>query len=84
MVRVGRWFGIAKSFTKKVQNLPVSDLEIEKALAIAAKVIRLYGYEYWPLFEKLESELEIRQDQKRRVSARLLRNKSDRHDHTQI
>lgn len=80
MGKVERWFGTAIPSSKKVQSLPVSNLEIEKALATAAKVIHLYGFKYWPLFERLESELEARHDQHRRVSARLVRNESRRDD----
>ena len=51
--------------------MAVSDQDLEEALSIAAKMIDLYGYKYWPIFERLEAELEARSDRIRRVQARL-------------
>lgn len=44
-----------------------SDHDIERAMATVARVIELYGDAYWPILERLESEL----DQRRAKSARL-------------
>ncbi len=35
----------------------VSEIEIEAALASLARLIERYGDQYWPLFERLETEL---------------------------
>ncbi|KJS36104.1 MAG: hypothetical protein VR74_14080 [Hyphomonas sp. BRH_c22] len=51
--------------------MAVSDQDLEEALSIAAKMIDLYGYKYWPIFERLEAELEARSDRIKRVQARL-------------
>ena len=34
-------------------------------------MIDLYGYKYWPIFERLETELDARADRVTRVKARL-------------
>ena len=44
-----------------------SDEDIERAMATVARVIELYGDTYWPILERLESEL----DQRRLRSSRL-------------
>jgi hypothetical protein len=41
------------------------------ALGIAAKIIHLYGYTYWPIFERLDTELTERNQRRSRVMARL-------------
>ena len=51
--------------------MTVSDQELEDALGIAAKIIDLYGYTYWPIFERLEAELTERSKRRSRVMARL-------------
>ena len=51
--------------------MAISDRDLENAIGIAAKMIDLYGYKYWPIFERLETELEARADRVRRVQARL-------------
>ena len=51
--------------------MAVSDQELEDALGVAAKMIDLYGYKYWPIFERLETELDARADRVTRVKARL-------------
>lgn len=40
--------------------MTVSDQDLKQAMTIAAKIINLYGDKYWPLFDRLESELEKR------------------------
>ena len=51
--------------------MAVSDQDLEDALGIAAKMIDLYGYKYWPIFERLEAELDARAERIKRVRARL-------------
>jgi hypothetical protein len=51
--------------------MSVSDQDLEEALGIAAKIIDLYGYTYWPIFERLETELTERSKRRSRVMARL-------------
>lgn len=51
--------------------MPVTDQDLEEALGIAAKIIDLYGYTYWPIFERLETELTERSQRRSRVMARL-------------
>lgn len=51
--------------------MTVSDQDLEEALGIAAKIIDLYGYTYWPIFERLETELTERSKRRSRVMARL-------------
>lgn len=51
--------------------MAVSDQDLEDALGIAAKMIDLYGYMYWPIFERLEAELDARSDRAKRVEVRL-------------
>jgi hypothetical protein len=51
--------------------MSVSDQDLEEALGIAAKIVDLYGYTYWPIFERLETELTERRKRRSRVMARL-------------
>lgn len=62
--------------------MAISDQELEEALGIAAKVINLYGYTYWPIFERLEAELEARQSRRVRILARLPESVGDIRDCT--
>ena len=55
--------------------MAVSDQDLEDALGIAAKMIDLYGYKYWPIFERLEAGLDARADRIKRVRARLPENR---------
>lgn len=48
-----------------------SDDEIERAMATVARVIELYGDTYWPILERLESELEDRRARSARLSKHL-------------
>ena len=45
--------------------------EIEHAAAIAAMVVKEFGEVYWPIFERLEREIEQRQSRQNRLNARL-------------
>ena len=45
--------------------------DIEDALNIAARVVDRFGYKYWPIFERLEAELESRTSREDRLRARL-------------
>ena len=38
----------------------VTDKEIEAALHSVAQLVNVYGDKYWPIFERLEDELEKR------------------------
>lgn len=51
--------------------MDVSEQEIEDALASAARIIDRYGDAYWPIFERLERELENRRSRAARLRARL-------------
>lgn len=51
--------------------MSVTEADIEKALASAARVIDRYGDVYWPLFERLERELEILRARSNKLSAYL-------------
>lgn len=51
--------------------MTVSDQDLEEALGIAAKIVDLYGYTYWPIFERLETELTERSERRLKVLARL-------------
>lgn len=50
---------------------PVTTGDIEEALDIAARVIDKFGYKYWPIFERLEEELESRASREKRLRTRL-------------
>jgi len=45
--------------------------EIEHAAAIAAMVVKDFGEIYWPIFERLEREIEQRQSRQNKLNARL-------------
>lgn len=49
----------------------VTDQQIEKALTKVARLIECYGDAYWPIFERLETELEMRQSRAARLKQRL-------------
>ncbi len=51
--------------------MTVSDQDLKQAMTIAAKIINLYGDKYWPLFDRLESELEKRKNRKSKLRAAL-------------
>ncbi|MEE2929227.1 MAG: hypothetical protein AAF613_08145 [Pseudomonadota bacterium] len=64
--------------------MSVSDRDLEDALTIAAKMIDLYGYKYWPIFERLEAELEARTERIKRVQARLASHKPAQRSHVDL
>lgn len=49
----------------------ISDQDIEASLSSLARLIDRYGDAYWPVFERLERELRVRQERRERVSIRL-------------
>lgn len=49
----------------------ISEKDIEEGLSLLAWLIDRYGDAAWPLFERLEKELETRQKRKTRVRSRL-------------
>ena len=48
--------------------MDVKDADIERALRTAARVIDRYGDVYWPLFERLEAELDRRRSRAARLA----------------
>ena len=50
---------------------PITEKDIEEGLSLLAWLIDRYGDEAWPLFERLELELENRQKRKSRIQSRL-------------
>ena len=46
----------------------VSDKEIEAALYSVAQLVNVYGDKYWPIFERLEEELDKRQSKSNRLT----------------
>jgi len=50
-----------------VLNQNVSDKEIEAALHSVAQLVSTYGDKYWPIFERLEQELENRYSKSKRL-----------------
>ena len=51
----------------------VSDKEIEAALHSVAQLVNVYGDKYWPIFERLEEELEKRFSKTKRLKHALKR-----------
>lgn len=49
----------------------ITDQEIEDGLELLAELIDRYGDVYWPLFDRLERELEERRSKAARLSSRL-------------
>ncbi|MEL6573898.1 MAG: hypothetical protein AAFQ64_19780 [Pseudomonadota bacterium] len=64
--------------------MAVSNQDLEDALSIAAKMIDLYGYKYWPIFERLETELEARTERVKRVQARLANSRPAHRSHVEL
>ena len=52
--------------------------DIEDALDIAARGIDKFGYRYWPIFERLEAELERRMEREDKLKSRLARVSKER------
>lgn len=51
----------------------ISDQELEAALDLLAEFIERYTEKYWPIFDRIESELKARQAKSARLSARRCR-----------
>ena len=49
----------------------VSKQEIEAALHSVAQLVNVYGDKYWPIFERLEKELEVRRSKSIRLTQAL-------------
>lgn len=46
----------------------ISDHEIEEALGSLARIIERYGGSYWPIFKRLEDELQIHHERSERLA----------------
>ena len=55
-----------------VPSQTVSDHDIEAALRSVAQLVNAYGDKYWPIFERLEDELDKRRSKSKRLN-RVLR-----------
>ena len=55
----------------------VSDKEIEAALHSVAQLVNVYGDKYWPIFERLEQELDKRSSQSKRLARALYQDNRD-------
>ena len=42
------------------ENKPLSDAQLKRGLSDAVEVIERYGDQYWPIFDRLEEELKLR------------------------
>lgn len=49
----------------------VTEQEIENGLSSLARLIDRYGDAYWPVFERLERELGIRKQRRKRLAVHL-------------
>ena len=49
----------------------ITDQDIEIGLSIAARIVLRYGEVYWPVFERLETELRERRSRSARLNAYL-------------
>jgi hypothetical protein len=55
----------------------ITEEDIEDGLSVVARLIDRYGDVYWPVFERLERELENRHEKRRRIQAHLKSGKPD-------
>lgn len=53
----------------------VTEQEIENGLSSLARLIDRYGDAYWPVFERLERELSVRKERRKRLSMHLQHNR---------
>lgn len=53
----------------------VTEQEIETSLSSLARLIDRYGDAYWPVFERLERELGVRKERRKRLSVHLQPNR---------
>ena len=49
--------------------MALSDADLENALRSLARIIDRYGEAYWPLFDRLETELDARRSRSARLAA---------------
>jgi len=56
-----------------VPSQTVSDHDIEAALRSVAQLVNAYGDKYWPIFERLEDELDKRRSKSKRLALVLRR-----------
>lgn len=64
-------------FLAEEKPTELTDKRLEQAAAIAARIVRAYGDDYWPVFERIEQELEARLSRSKRL-ARYAKEKQDR------
>jgi len=51
-----------------IVNNKVSERELEAALHSVAQLVHSYGDKYWPIFERLENELDDRRSRSKRLT----------------
>jgi len=51
-----------------VVNHKISERELEAALQSVAQLVNSYGDKYWPIFERLENELDYRRSKSKRLN----------------
>lgn len=49
-------------------NNKISERELEVALLSVAQLVNSYGDKYWPIFERLENELDYRRSKSKRLT----------------
>ena len=54
-----------------VVNDKVSEKELEAAFHSVAQLVNSYGDKYWPIFERLENELDYRRSKSKRLTSAL-------------
>lgn len=60
----------------RVPKQAVSDRDIEAALRSVAQLVNEYGDKYWPIFERLEDEMDKRSSKSIRLARVLQRENS--------
>lgn len=50
------------------RKTPMSLEKLHKAAVVAAELVARFGDDYWPVFERIDHELEARRDRKSRLS----------------
>lgn len=51
-----------------IANNNVSEREVEMALHAVAQLVNSYGEKYWPIFERLENELDDLRSRSKRLT----------------
>lgn len=51
-----------------IANNKVSESELETALQSVAQLVNSYGNKYWPIFERLENELDDMRSRSKRLT----------------